>query len=121
VSSGSGSTAYVSPMPAAEGQDGLVDPVDGELPQHPLDHGHPDDGEHLLGRRKRQGTESCSLAPDKDNRFHYLVVVVDEGFVVVVAGTLDVVLDAAGAVVVVAGTIDVVAPATVVLVEDVGA
>ena len=54
--------------------------------------GHPDDGEHLLGRGERQGAQPRSLAADEDNRLHYFVVVVDEGFVVVVAGAVDVVV-----------------------------
>jgi len=66
--------------------------VQGELAEHALDHRDPDDGEHLLGRGERQGTQPRTLAADEDDRFHYFVVVVDEGFVVVVAaGALDVV------------------------------
>ena len=100
------------------------------MPEHPLDHGHADDREHLLGRREGQGTQPRPLAPDEDDRFHYLVVVVDEGFVVVVVGGAVVVVDAgfdvvvvdAGALVVVAdcGTV-VVAPAAVVVVVATGA
>ena len=75
----------------AERQDGLVDAVRGQLAEHPLDHRHPDDREHLLGRRERQGTQPRPLAADEDDRLHYFVVVVDEGFVVVVDGALVVV------------------------------
>ncbi len=85
----------------AEGEDGLVHTVGSKMPEHPLDHRHPDDGEHLLGGREREGTQPRSLAPDEDDRLHYLVVVVDEGFVVVVVGAAVVVV-VEGAVVVVA-------------------
>ncbi len=83
----------------AERKDGVVDAVRGEVPEHPLDHGNPDDGEHLLGGRERQGAKPRPLAPNEDDCLHYLVVVVDEGFVVVVAGGFVVVV--AGALVVV--------------------
>ena len=98
----------------AQGQDRLVDAVRGELREHALDHRDPDDGEHLLGRGERQGTQPRPLAANEDDRLHYFVVVVDEGFVVVVAGALVVV---AGALVVVAvGLVVVVAAGTVVVV-----
>jgi hypothetical protein len=100
------------------------------MPEHALDHGHPDDGKHLLGRGERERAKPRSLAAHEDNRLHYLVVVVDEGLVVVVAGTDEVVVDAgtdevvvdeAGAVVVVAGTVLAVVPAAVVVVVATGA
>ena len=70
----------------------------------------------MLWRRERQRAKPRPLAAHEDNCFHYLVVVVDEGLVVVVAGTVEVVVDEAGAVVVVAGTVLAVVPAAVVVV-----
>src|SRR6202020_2620690 len=69
----------------AERQDAIVDAVRSEMPEHPLDHGHADNGKHLLGGREGQGAKPRPLPPNEDNCLHYLVVVVDEGFVVVVA------------------------------------
>ena len=92
----------------AERKDGVIDAVRGEVPEHPLNHGNADNGEHLLGGRERQGAKPRPLAPNEDDCLHYLVVVVDEGFVVVVT---------AGFVVVVAGAlVVVVTPAAVVVV-----
>jgi hypothetical protein len=38
----------------AKRQDGLLDPVGGQVAQHPLDHRHTHDRQHLLGRRERE-------------------------------------------------------------------
>ena len=106
----------------AQREDGLVDAVRGEVAEHPLDHGHPDDREHLLGRRERQRPEPRPLAAHEDNRFHYLVVVVDEGFVVVVdGGAVVVVAGAQPWCGVAAGAVVEVAPAAVVVVDAAGA
>ena len=43
-------------------------------------------GSICFGCRERQGAQPRPLAPDEDDRLHYFVVVVDEGFVVVVVG-----------------------------------
>ena len=49
----------------AEREDGLIDAVGGEVTEHTLDHGHPDDREHLLGGRERQRAEPRPLAAQR--------------------------------------------------------
>ena len=107
----------------AERKDRILDAVGGEVAEHPLDHRHPDDREHLFGRRERQRPEPRPLAAHEDNRLHYLVVVVDEGFVVVVdeAGVDVVVVSGADVVVVADCTVLDVVPAAVVVVVATGA
>ena len=84
--------------------------------------GTPTIGEHLLGGRERQRAKPRPLAPNEDDCFHYLVVVVDEGFVVVVDRRGVVVVVAGALVVVVAdAAVLVVAPAAVVVVVATGA
>jgi hypothetical protein len=48
----------------------LVHAVRRQVRQHPLDHGHPDDGQHLFGYRQREGTQPRPLAAHENNRLH---------------------------------------------------
>jgi hypothetical protein len=62
--------AHEGVRPVAEGQDGVVDAVIGQVGQHPLDHRLLHDGEHLLGRGERQRTQACALPTHQDDRSH---------------------------------------------------
>ncbi len=54
----------------AQGENRLLHPVRRQVGQHPLDHRHPDDRQHLLGCRQGEGAEPGPLATYEDNCLH---------------------------------------------------
>ncbi len=59
--------------PVAEREHGVVDPVGGQVAEHPLDHRLLDDRQHLLGRGEGQRPQAGALAAHQDDGPHLLL------------------------------------------------
>ena len=73
--------AYASGIPVGIGllerigqvpqrQNGLVHSMGPQMRQHPFDHRHANDRQHLLRYGQGQGTEPSTFASNEDNRLH---------------------------------------------------
>ncbi len=74
--------------PVAEREDGVLDSVDGQLTEHPLDHGLLTDREHLLRRGQCERSEARPFAAHQDDGPHFGELVGVVGTDVAVGGTV---------------------------------
>ena len=54
----------------AQRKDRFVDSVGRQVGEHPFEHRHADNGQHLLRCRQGEGAQPRSLAAHEDNRLH---------------------------------------------------